>query len=161
MSVKAKHPRQVYFIDACSLTELRRTYPQEHFPQVWKLLDRLAKAGRLLSVDEVLQELRAQDDEITEWADTHEDIFLSLEESIQLKARQILKAFPTLIDLKKKKSGADPFLIAAAAIRPGTVVTQERKSGGPPAVKIPDVCAALGIPCVTLLGLIQAEGVGK
>lgn len=150
--------KSIYIIDACSLTALRRIYPKEHFPQVWTLLDRLAEAGRLLSVEEILVELRAQDDEIAEWAEDHEHIFLPLDTAIQEKAREILKAYPTLLDLKKKKSGADPFLIAAAAVKAGTVITQERKSGGPPALKIPDVCAHLGISCIDLLGLIQAEG---
>ena len=148
----------IYFIDTCSLTELRRTYPKAHFPQVWAMLDRLAKEGRLLSVDEVYEELLVQDDEVAEWAEENEDLFLELDAAIQNQAKTILKQFPTLVDLKKSKSGADPFLIAAAVVRRGTVVTQEKKSGGSPAAKIPDVCKALNIPCITLLGVIQAEG---
>ncbi len=148
----------IYMIDACSLTELRRTYPLSLFPQVWNLLVRLAAAGRLLSVEEVANELAAQDDQIADWAAEHADIFLPLSPAIQIEARAILKRFPTLIDLKKKKSGADPFLIAAARIANATVVTQEKRSGGPPAVKIPDVCGAIGVPCIALLPLLEAEG---
>ncbi len=147
-----------YMVDACSFTELRRTYPRPHFDAVWKLLEKIAAEGRLLSVDEIFRELDIQDDEIAEWASEHGQIFLPLDEAVQLKAREILKSHPALLDLKKKKSGADPFLIAAAIVRGATVVTQEKKSGGPPALKIPDVCHAYKIRCIPLLEMLQAEG---
>jgi hypothetical protein len=147
-----------YVVDACSFTELRRTYPRPHFDAVWKLVEKLAAEGRLHSVDEVLRELSIQDDEVAEWASKHSAIFLPLDEPIQLKAREILKSHPTLIDLKKKKSGADPFLIGAAIVSGATVVTQEQKSGGPHAVKIPDVCQAYKVRCIPLLELLKAEG---
>jgi Domain of unknown function (DUF4411) len=148
----------IYMVDACSLIELRRTYPRPLFAPVWKLLEELAASGRLLSVEEVLLELKRQDDEIAEWATQRKEIFLPLDEEIQLKAREILKAHPTLVDLKKRKSGADPFLVAAALTRGAIVVTQEGRSGGPGKVKIPDVCQARTIKCITLLDLLQAEG---
>lgn len=143
-------------VDACSFTELRRTYPRPHFDGVWKLIERVAAEGRLLSVKEVYLELDNQDDEVAVWAKKHRDIFLPLTSEVQLKTREILKSHPTLVDLKKK-SGADPFLIAAAILRGATVVTQEKKSGGPPSVKIPDVCAAYGVKCIPLLEFLKAE----
>jgi hypothetical protein len=144
-------------VDTCSFTELRRTYPRPHFKSVWTLIERLVTDGRLLSVEEVYIELKAQDDEVAEWAEQHKDIFLPLTEEIQLKAREILKRHPTLVDLKKKKSGADAFLIAAALLGGAAVVTQEEKSGGSPTVKIPDVCAFHAIRCIPLLELLKAE----
>lgn len=146
-----------YMVDTCSFTELRRVYPRPHFDAVWKLLEQLAQDGRLLSVEEVLCELKAQDDEVTKWAQSRESIFLPLDEAVQRGARDVLARFPTLLDLKRGKSSADPFLIAAAALQRATVVTQEKPSGGPSAVKIPDVCKALKIPCIQLLDLLKAE----
>jgi hypothetical protein len=125
---------------------------------VWRLVESIADNGRLLSVVEVLIELNAQDDEVAVWANARQELFLPLTEDIQAKAREILASHPTLLDMKRKKSSADPFLIAAAIIRAATVVTQEKRSGGPPSVKIPDVCAAHGVPCVNLLSVLQAEG---
>lgn len=153
-----KEEATTYMVDTSSFTELRRTYPRPHFDAVWKLLEKLVRQGRLHSVDEVFRELDTQDDEVAEWARRHGDIFLPLDEQIQRKAREILKNHPTLVDLKKKKSGADPFLIAAAIDTGAAIVTQERKSGGPPVVKIPDVCQAYRVRCVTLLELLKAEG---
>ena len=151
----------VYVIDTCSLTELRRTYPKKGFPHVWQLADRLAADGRLLSVEEVVIELAAYDDEISEWAASHESIFLPLSDDVQMAAKAILAKYPNLIDVKKRKSSADPFVVAVALVRNATVVTQEKASGGPGKVKIPDVCKGLGVPCTPLLQMLLAEGLGS
>lgn len=77
---------------------------------------------------------------------------------MQVSARAILATYPTLIDVKKRKSSADPFLIAAAIVHKAAVVTEERPSGGPGKVKIPDVCREMKIPCMTLLEMMLREG---
>ena len=146
-----------YLIDTCSLTELRRVYPEAIFRPAWQLIEQIAADGRLLSVEDVLIEIDAQDDELADWAHAHSKIFLPLSEEIQGRAREILASHPTLVHVTKRKSSADPFLIAAAIIHGATVVTQEKRSGGPPAVKIPDVCAAYQVPCIPLLEMFQAE----
>lgn len=146
-----------YMVDTCSFTELRRAYPRPAFDAVWKLVEALAAAGRLLSIDEVLLELKAQDDEVSAWASAHESIFLPLAEDIQVRAREVLAQYPTLVDWKRRKSSADPFVIAAAEVKNATVVTQEKPSGGPPAVKIPDVCRGRRVQCIPLLEMLVAE----
>lgn len=151
---------RLYVVDTCSFTELRRAYPQKGFPEVWALVDRLAAEGRLLSVEEVAVELDAYDDEVSEWADAHEPLFLPLSEDVQKAAIAILAKYPSLVDVKKRKSSADPFVIAVAIVRDAIVVTQEKPSGGPGKVKIPDVCKALKVPCITLLQLLLDEGLG-
>jgi predicted nucleic acid-binding protein len=151
-------PAALYMVDTCSFTELRRTYPRPHLDAVWRLVERVADDGRLLSVEEVFNELQAQDDEVAQWAMARRSLFLPLTEDIQQKAREILISHRTLVNIRRKKSGADPFLIAAAIVHNAIVVTQEKKSGGPPAVKIPDVCEAYGVRCIPLLTLLQQEG---
>jgi hypothetical protein len=147
-----------YIVDTCSLTTLQRVYPMDVFPGAWALMDKLIDEGVIGSVDEVLEELKAQDDGLCRWAKEHKQIFLSLDESIQLQASAILTTHPNLIDLKKRKSGADPFVIAAAIVNSAAVVTEEKPSRGPQAVKIPDVCKAYKVPCMTLLDLLRSEG---
>jgi len=48
-------------------------------------------------------------------------------------------------------------LIAAAVLHQAVVVTQERRSGGPPAVEIPDVCPHFGVAWVPLLKVINSN----
>jgi len=147
-----------YIVDTCSFTALQRVYPTDVFPGVWDLMDKLASEGIIGSVEDVMEELKSQDDSIYKWANLHKEIFLPLDGEIQVQASKILKTHENLIDLKKRKSGADPFIVATAVVMSGTVVTEEKPSGGPQKVKIPDVCKAYKIPCITILELLRGEG---
>src|SRR4051794_2985527 len=148
-----------YMVDTCSFTALHRTYPREvpTFEPVWRTVEMLAERGRLFSIDLVLEELNAVDDQISQWANAHSDLFLPLDIAIQERAREVLASYQRLVDYKKKKSSADPFLIAAAIVKCAIVVTEERPSGGPPALKIPDVCKPMSVGCIPLLELIKRE----
>jgi hypothetical protein len=55
-----------------------------------------------------------------------------------LGKKQLLRGVPV----------ADPFVVACAKIRQGTVVTEERYK--PHAAKIPNVCEHFQIPCINL-----------
>lgn len=150
--------RPVYWFDTCSFTELRRSYPRPLFDPVWSFVGDLLQSHRILSIEDVYLELNQQDDEIARWIEPWEDRFISLDEPIQLRARELLQTFPKLVDLKKGKSSADPFLVAAASVHVGTIVTEEKPSGGPQKVKIPDVARSLGVPCINLLQVMKQEG---
>lgn len=147
-----------YVIDTCSIAELRRRYPRNLFPGVWVHLEGLIATGVLRSIEDVSLELNVQDDELSEWANSQVDFFIALDESQQQAAKALLVAHPTLVDIKRNKSSADPFLIAAAQLHGAAVVSEEKPSGGPPKVKIPDVCNALGVRQISLLQLIAETG---
>ena len=57
-----------------------------------------------------------------------------------------------------KRSGGDPFVIALAMVKSGTVVTEEKPTGNIAKPRIPDVCDALGVHCLTLMEYIEAQG---
>jgi hypothetical protein len=61
-----------------------------------------------------------------------------------------------LIGIGSGRSGADPFVIALAMVHGGTVVTEETLSRNLTKPRIPDVCDAMGIPRLNLLGFVQA-----
>lgn len=44
------------------------------------------------------------------------------------------------------------------SVRKGVVVTEELRSGNLTKPKIPDVCDALGVPCLNLVGFVRAQG---
>jgi hypothetical protein len=147
-----------YVIDTCSLTELQRVYPIDVFPGAWDLVDRLVTEGSLGSSEQVLEELKAQDNFLQQWVKDHKHMFMPLSNDVQTQATRILSTHPTLIDLKKRKSGADPFIIASAMVTSAAVVTEERPSGGPPKVKIPDVCKDYDVQCLPILEMLRREG---
>jgi hypothetical protein len=78
---------------------------------------------------------------------------------LQVAVTEILAVHEKLPDTRSGRSAADPFVVALAQIEGCAVVTGERRrtrSADRP--NIPDVCDALGIPCITLLDLMRAEG---
>jgi hypothetical protein len=137
---------------------MRRIYPRDVFSGAWLKLDELADKNVLVSSELVYAELAVQDDEVTAWAGTHSSMFIPLDEDVQIKAKAILKVHKNLIDLRRRKSGADPFVIALAIVINCAVVTEEKPSGGPPKIKIPDVCKINSIECITLLDMLRREG---
>ena len=90
----------------------------------------------------MLLELERQDDDVFAWAKPHVT-FMPLEDEIQA-ATEILAKFPQLVNTRRSRSVADPFVIALARGQRLTVVTAERASGSPLKPRIPDVCAGLG-----------------
>ncbi len=152
-------PQPKYLVDTCSLLELRRVYPLDVFPSVWDTLGELADKGIMMSVEEVFEELKVhEEDVVTAWAKKHLTMFLPLDEPTQVKAKEILEDHANLLNLRKRKSTADPFLIAASITHSCTLVTEEKPGGGPQRPRIPDVCASYGVRCVKLLDLLRAEG---
>lgn len=147
-----------YAVDTCSFTALTRTYPRDVFPTVWKKVEQLIEDRIICSSEEVYIEISAQDDDLFEWAKARRHIFLPIDHQIQQAVTRVLSSHPTLLDLKKNKSGADAFLISVAMINECHVVTEERPSGGLPKAKIPDVCKAYNIECIYVLEMLRREG---
>lgn len=133
-----------------------RAYPRSTFPGLWERLDVLIRGGRAIAPLEVLEELRTKADELHDWCKQRKaDLFVPPDVKIQEAMRQILVDYPTLVDERKARGTADPFVVATAQVRRCTVVTEEFSKPTKP--KIPDVCDALRIPRTTFLGLIRAE----
>jgi len=58
-----------------------------------------------------------------------------------------MRLHPRLVDVRRNRSGADPFVNAPASLHGLTVVTDERPARStqhPP--QIPDVCQAMNVP---------------
>ena len=147
-----------YMVDTCSFTAIRKNYPQDVFPSVWGKLDELASTGKIASIENVFKELEVQDDEVLAWAKSHSGIFLPLDDVIQKQAKVILGSHTALVDLRRRRSGADPFVIAAAFVHSCIVVTEEKASGSGTKPKIPDVCTAYKIGCIGILEMFRREG---
>jgi hypothetical protein len=115
-------------------------------------------AGEIVSSDEVRREIEAKDDLLLDWCTPRVAMFLPLTASIQTTASDLLAALPRLVDARTGKSMGDPFVVATAFHTRTTVVTQERPTGSVLRPKIPEACAHLGIPWLSLLDIIRAEG---
>lgn len=136
----------------------RRSYPPDVFPSLWSKIDELVDEGKLIASEEVFVELERKDDEVYAWARQHGEMFVPINGLIQQVVRNILQSYPRLLDTRKNRSGADPFVIAVAQIESCTVVTNEVPSNNLLRPHIPDICAALDIRWIDFLGMAREQG---
>ena len=150
-----------YCIDTSALIHAwRRAYPIRNFPLFWDRIDDLIEAGRLISSIEVLKELGKRDDDLYEWGNKRKDMFFDIEgDDLQIRLTEILERYPRLVDTRKNRSAADPFVIAVASLDGPSfvVVTQEGPTNKIDKPHIPDVCATENLECITILELIIRE----
>lgn len=151
----------IYVFDTSSFLEMNSYYP-DVFPGFWQQLNQAAGKGTISSTKEVLRELDQQEaDHISTWAKANPTVFSTPTQDETKFVAQIFAVphFQQIIGTKARLVGtpvADPFVIALAGVKKGTVVTQERLK--PNAAKIPNVCGHFGIPHLTLEGFMRAAG---
>ena len=99
--------------------------------------------------------------DLNSWAAARPHMFVPLAE-VLAEALAIQARFPGLKDPKAEFEEADAYVIALAKLRDATVVTQETSAAEKNRPRrthfIPDVCRELGLPCISLLGLMRREG---
>ena len=150
---------QFYSFDTSAILNGRRDlFRPTVFQTLWVQIEGAIADGQVRSVDEVQRKLARRDDDARQWADAQGDLFVPLELPIQQSAAQILNVHPRLVSQGGRRSAADPFVIALAMVRNGTVVTEETARGNLTSPRIPDVCGDLGVPCLNLMEYIEAQG---
>lgn len=147
-----------YSFDTSAIINGRRDiFIPTTFGAVWDAVEDMVRAGQVRAVDEVKRELARKSDEATQWAKQCSGLFVPLSRDVQLATREVLAKHPRLLGQGGPRNGADPFVVALAYARGGTVVTQEtpRNLRKP---RIPDVCDDLGVPWMTLPEFVNAQG---
>jgi hypothetical protein len=161
----------IYVFDTSSIRSLQHFYPRV-FKKIWADLDGLAQAGNFISTREVFNELERQavSQDVLNWAKNHKVLFTTPLPAEQQFVAEIfkIKHFQGLIGKQQQLKGtpvADPFVIACAKVKGGTVVTEEgwlhpsqTLVPKPNAAKIPNVCKYFNIPCVDLEGFMHQLG---
>jgi hypothetical protein len=150
----------LYSFDTSVLINGRRDLlPPDVFPTPWALIEQMIVTGSIRAVDVVRDELAKKDDTTKIWAEAQVDLFVPLEGDIQVATTRTLAAHPRLIGRGGARNAADPFVIGLARARSGVVVTEETRTSNPTSnPRIPDVCNALGVRCVNLVGFIREQG---
>lgn len=148
-----------YSFDTSSIMNGRRDLlPPTVFRTLWTNIEVMIGVGSIRAVDVVRDELGKRDDDSSQWAKQQDGLFLALEADIQLATSSVLASHPRLMGVGKGRNGADPFVIGLAIARSGVVVTEETATGNIDKPRIPDVCQALNVPCVSLIGFITQQG---
>jgi len=148
-----------YCLDTSGILDgWKRHYPKEIIPELSQHMDELVAEGKIIIPEDVLLELRRQNDEAYRWAAKHKKIHVPLSKEIQKFAKEVILAkFPTLLAIGSGKSGADVWLIATAKVHRAKVITGEQ-TGGPTHPKIPYVCDQLGIERGPFIDILKSEG---
>jgi len=151
-----------YVFDTSSLRVLRNFYPQR-FPSFWELFEAQVVSGEVISVREVRRELDIQLEQchLREWVEGHPELFPQPNADEMRFAAEILAIprFRALVGRKAVLMGtpvADPFVVAGARRRSGSVVTEESRRDN--AVKIPNICDHFNVDCINLEAFLQQHG---
>ena len=152
-------PRRGYCLDTSALIDLWRVhYPPDVFPGIWRDLEGSIRKGRIVAPMEVLRELRARDDELLAWAEGNDTMFITLDEAAIATMGRVIRDFPRLVDPDRTTPDADPFVIALALQNDHRVVTSEKATANPDKPRIPDVCKANAVRCITIPVMFRELG---
>jgi hypothetical protein len=148
-----------YCVDTSALLDgWVRWYPPDTFLTLWENIEGLIGGGKIVAPEEVLIELAKKDDDVHKWAKKNKNLFVAPSKDIQSATSEILSIFPRLVDSRKERSQADPFVIAVAKIYELTVVTEEKRQGTIDRPTIPIVCNHFKIKCIRLLDMMRDQG---
>jgi len=156
-----------YWLDANVLIEAKDgLYSFEIAGQFWIFLEEQASAGTICSSVQVYAEImrwEGSEDALMKWAKPRRNsgLFCTPGRVVQDKMREIgdyvIKTYdkrPAAVG--KFLGGADPWIIAHAICDGGTVVSHEARLDKAALVpKIPNVCHAFGVGCISLPAMLK------
>lgn len=161
----------IYCFDTSALVHLHRYYPKAIAPDIWTEMERLFKAGNIISHEFVYVEILPdpkRSDELGKWIEKKGKSFKPVTQFQLDNIRDVLAKFPKLIDANSEKNQADPWLVVMMrefkeqeeqGLFPNEtdyyLVTQENTQS---TVKIPAACKQYGINHLTLVEFFGKMG---
>lgn len=158
----------MYLMDANTyITAKNFYYDMDFCPGYWDWLDLQFAQGQVASVQMVYDELAGKNDALSVWVKSRQNHFLPVTDTnTQQQYAQIIQHVYELpnknqANIANFSAGADPWLIAKAAVSDAIVVTQERLD--PPdskKIKIPNICNDFNVQHINsfeLLRILQAR----
>ena len=120
-------------------------------------------AGRLIVLDEVYRELSQKEDDLFKWLKGHKikdsGVLIKTDKDLLLQVQDLLEKYPRLVDSRRGRSDADPFLIEYAKGNTIPLVTLEKPSGNIDKPRIPDVCKAESVEYISFYEYIDRVGI--
>jgi Domain of unknown function (DUF4411) len=144
-------------MDTSSLLEAWvRSYRPKNFPTFWQLLEGLIARNRCVVCEEVKSEIDRFSDELAVWLRNQPDFIVAFDSDEERIVKKVMREYSKLINIKKNKGWADPFVIALDYSKGLAVVTEEGP-GTAEGPKIPFVCNVYGTECMSLVDMIERE----
>lgn len=152
-----------YLLDANVFIQAKNLqYGFDFCPAFWDWLDRAHAQAKVFSIRQVGEELRAGEDELSEWAQARGDAFFLPPDGPVLAAAAQVSTWATTQDYAPTAVStflqvADYWLVAFAAAHGHTVVTHELPANSPKKIKIPNACVGLGIHFMSPYQMLRVE----
>lgn len=145
-----------YLLDSSALFDLKRDYPISIFPSLWSNFNNLCKQKIIVAPREVYREIKKGNDELVEWADELDDIFLEPSDGEIQILQDVMNCYPEKI-ISKYGTGtwADPLLIAAAKHYNLPIIQHEVSD--PFQYKIPSIALRFNVRCLKLVNLFDEQ----
>ncbi|MDR3176098.1 MAG: DUF4411 family protein [Desulfovibrio sp.] len=152
-----------YLLDANVFIQAKNLhYGLDFCPAFWDWLVEKNAAGLVFSIDKVADELAAGADELADWMRRHGDgLFRKTDSHIASHFSRVSiwatgqnyepAAVNTFLQV------ADFYLIAHALAGEHVIVTHEVPANSPRRIKIPNVCAGLGLRFMTPFAMLRLE----
>ena len=152
-----------YLLDANVLISAKNLhYGFDFCPGFWDWIVRSHDRGLVRSVEKVGDEVRALDDDLSEWAKSRGPAFFAPPEAADLPALNTVSEWARQQDYEATAINAflqsgDYYLVSQALADRHTVVTHEVPSASLKKIKIPNVCIGLQIRCITPFDMLRSE----
>jgi hypothetical protein len=137
-------------------------YSRELLPAQWQAFESDISSGLIAAPIQVRDELSTwspQIPDLARWLKTHRGMFRELDEGTLRNVKEVVNRYPTYA--RDRNYLGDLCVIALAGAHQLTIVSNEKGSKGQASrtrPKIPDVCAELGIDCVSVMGFLRRRG---
>ncbi len=152
-----------YLLDANVFIQAKRLhYGMDFCPAFWDWLQNQNREGKVFSIEKVLDELVAGNDELSEWAiQMGTDFFLPPDErmleSLAIVSQWVQEQNYRAAAVSAFLQDTDYYLVAHALAHQHTIVTHEVASDGIRQVKIPNVCIGVKVKCMNPFEMLRKE----
>lgn len=155
----------VYLLDTNVFIEAKNHYYRfEVCPAFWEWIERAHDLGAVYSIRKVRDQLLEGKDQLSSWVKELPSSFFWEPDQAAAVGLSRVSTWVDRAEYEQQAKDkflqdADHYLVGTAQAKGCTVVTHEVPSpGGRNKIKIPDVCTALGVKCLTVFDMLKAEG---
>ncbi len=153
-----------YCLDSNVLIQAwQKYYSPKYCPTYWEVLNELGSEDKIFIPSMVYDEIVRTDDDLSDWLKTSKIKVKPITSDVTQILTTIYAANSNhkhLVDNKKGRSLADPWVIAHAIKESAIVVTKEEKvtALNSKKIKIPNVCDNMGVDWITDYKMVEHLG---
>ena len=153
-----------YCLDANVLIQgWQKYYSPKLCPSYWEVLNKLGEENRIFIPRSVYDEITRTEDDLKKWISGCSIPVLDIDGAVANCLQDMYNANPLhrlLVDNTRRRSLADPWVIAHAMKEKACVVTKEEKiTSSTTKIRIPNVCENMGILCINDFDFVAEVGI--